>query len=120
MTDHVDSVPFRAAVTAELDRHRIGWGVHYPIPCHRQPAYREFAESLPVAEQAAEQIISLPMSPTLTDAPVDQVCEVMWLFVIESAPVVGDCPVLRPHCCLRLATRAWTDERSRGTQCRLQ
>ena len=68
----------RAAVTAELDRLRIGWGIHYPIPCHRQPAYRQFAESLPVAEEAAEQILSLPMSPTLTDREVDRVCEVLW------------------------------------------
>jgi dTDP-4-amino-4,6-dideoxygalactose transaminase len=68
----------RAAVTAELDRHGIGWGVHYPIPCHRQPAYQEFADDLPVAEEAAEHILSLPMSPTLTDAQVDRVCEVLW------------------------------------------
>ena len=68
----------RAAVAAELDRHGIGWGVHYPIPCHRQPAYQEFAEDLPVAEEAAEHILSLPMSPTLTDAQVDRVCEVLW------------------------------------------
>ncbi len=67
----------RAAVTAELERHRIGWGVHYPIPCHMQPAYQEFVETLPVAEQAAEQILSLPMSPTITDAQVDRVCEVL-------------------------------------------
>jgi dTDP-4-amino-4,6-dideoxygalactose transaminase len=68
----------RAAVTAELGRHRIGWGVHYPIPCHRQPAYRGFAEDLPVAEQAAKHILSLPMSPTITDLQVDRVCEVLW------------------------------------------
>jgi len=67
----------RAAVTAELDRHQIGWGIHYPIPCHWQPAYRQFAESLPVAEQASEQILSLPMSPMLTDREVDRVCEVL-------------------------------------------
>jgi dTDP-4-amino-4,6-dideoxygalactose transaminase len=68
----------RAAVTAELDRHGIGWGVHYPIPCHLQPAYQEFAEHLPVAEQAAQHILSLPISPTVTDAQVDRVCEIMW------------------------------------------
>jgi dTDP-4-amino-4,6-dideoxygalactose transaminase len=67
----------RAAVTAELDRRRIGWGLHYPIPCHRQPAYREFAEDLPVAEQAADHILSLPMFSTLTDTQVDRVCEVL-------------------------------------------
>jgi dTDP-4-amino-4,6-dideoxygalactose transaminase len=68
----------RAAVTARLDQHRIGWGIHYLIPCHRQPAYEEFAESLPVAEQAAGEILSLPMSPMLTDAQVDRVCDVLW------------------------------------------
>jgi dTDP-4-amino-4,6-dideoxygalactose transaminase len=68
----------RSAVTAALERHRIGWGLHYPIPCHRQPAYLEFAESLPVAEKAAEQILSLPMYPMITDAQVDRVCEAMW------------------------------------------
>jgi dTDP-4-amino-4,6-dideoxygalactose transaminase len=67
----------RAAVTTELDRHDIGWGVHYPIPCHRQPAYQEFTEDLPVAEDAAEHILSLPMSPTLTDGQVDRICEVL-------------------------------------------
>jgi dTDP-4-amino-4,6-dideoxygalactose transaminase len=68
----------RAAVTTQFDRHGIGWGIHYPIPCHRQPAYEEFGECLPVAEEAAEQILSLPMSPTLTDVQVDRVCEVLW------------------------------------------
>ena len=67
----------RAAVTAELDRHRIAWGLHYPIPCHRQPAFEKFAEDLPVAEEAARQILSLPMFSTLTDAQVDRVCEVL-------------------------------------------
>ncbi|OBC16611.1 glutamine--scyllo-inositol aminotransferase [Mycobacterium sp. 852013-50091_SCH5140682] len=67
----------RAAVTAELARHGIGWGIHYPVPCHRQPAYEEFADSLPVTEQAAEEILSLPMSPTIRNAQVDRVCEVL-------------------------------------------
>jgi dTDP-4-amino-4,6-dideoxygalactose transaminase len=68
----------RAAVTAQLERHHIGWGIHYPVPCHRQPAYREFDESLPVVEQAAEEILSLPMSSAITDEQVDRVCEVLW------------------------------------------
>jgi dTDP-4-amino-4,6-dideoxygalactose transaminase len=67
----------RAAVTAELDRHRIGWGLHYPIPCHRQPAFEEFADNLPVAELAARQLLSLPMFATITNAQVDRVCEVL-------------------------------------------
>ena len=87
VTNHADAesvyhlavvrVDDRAAVTAELDRHGIGWGLHYPIPCHRQPAFEEFVEDLPVAELAARQILSLPMFPTMTDAQVDRVCEVL-------------------------------------------
>jgi dTDP-4-amino-4,6-dideoxygalactose transaminase len=74
----VVQVEDRAAMTAELDRHGIGWGVHYPIPCHLQPAYQEFTDDLPIAEHAAAHILSLPMSPSLTDVQVDKVCDVLW------------------------------------------
>ena len=54
----------------------IQTGVHYPVPCHLQPPLREFAgEPLPVAEQAAGEILSLPMFPHMTDEQVDYVCE---------------------------------------------
>jgi dTDP-4-amino-4,6-dideoxygalactose transaminase len=68
----------RAAVTLQLDKHQIGWGIHYPVPCHRQPAYSDFNESLPVAEEAAEQILSIPISSAITDEQVDRVCEALW------------------------------------------
>lgn len=68
----------RARVISALDRNAIGWGIHYPIPCHLQPAYSEFRVDLPVVEQAAAQILSLPMSPTITDSQIDRVCDVLW------------------------------------------
>jgi dTDP-4-amino-4,6-dideoxygalactose transaminase len=71
-------VQSREAVIAELKRAGIGWGIHYPIPCHLQPAYRDFIESLPIAENAAKQILSLPIYPTIIDAQIDRVCEVLW------------------------------------------
>lgn len=68
----------RDAVTARLDAARIGWGVHYPVPCHAQPAFVEFADGpLPVTERAAERILSLPMGPTLSDDEVDRICDVL-------------------------------------------
>lgn len=73
----VARVSDRPAVTAALTAARIGWGVHYPIPCHRQPAYAEFADSLPVAEAAAQEILSLPLSPCLREAQIDRVCDVL-------------------------------------------
>jgi dTDP-4-amino-4,6-dideoxygalactose transaminase len=48
------------------------------VPCHRQPPLRRFADGpLPVAEQAAGELLSLPMFPHLTDSQVDFVCETL-------------------------------------------
>jgi dTDP-4-amino-4,6-dideoxygalactose transaminase len=66
----------RDGVRAELARRGIRTGVHYPLPCHRQPPLRRFAERpLPVAERSAGELLSLPMFPHLTDRQVDFVCE---------------------------------------------
>jgi dTDP-4-amino-4,6-dideoxygalactose transaminase len=71
----VVQVPDRAAATTALDRAGIGWGIHYPVACHQHAVYADFAdERLPVAERAAERILSLPMSPTLSTQQVDRVC----------------------------------------------
>ena len=74
----VVQVPDRAAATRALDEAAVGWGVHYPVPCHLQPAFAAYADgSLPVAEAAAGRILSLPLSPTITTGQVDRVCEVL-------------------------------------------
>jgi len=74
----VVQVPDRSAATDALDAAGIGWGLHYPVPCHRQPAPAEFADGpLPIAEAAADRILSLPMSPGMTPDQVDRVCDVL-------------------------------------------
>jgi dTDP-4-amino-4,6-dideoxygalactose transaminase len=79
----VIEVDDRAAAGNALSAAGIGWGVHYPIPCHQQPALAAFQDSLPasqklpVAERAASQILSLPMSPTLSVEQVARVCDVL-------------------------------------------
>ncbi len=68
----------RDDVRAELARRGIQTGVHYPVPCHFQPPLRRFADGpLPVAEQSAGELLSLPMFPHLTDSQVDFVCEAL-------------------------------------------
>lgn len=67
-------VPDRDRVTRSLTEAGIGWGIHYPVPCHRHPAFERFPAEAPVAEQAAESILSLPMSPTLRADDVTRVC----------------------------------------------
>lgn len=68
----------REAVRAALAAAGIQSGVHYPVPCHRQPALRRYATGpLPVCEQAAAEQLSLPLFPHMTRAQVDRVCEVL-------------------------------------------
>jgi dTDP-4-amino-4,6-dideoxygalactose transaminase len=80
-------VPGRDRVRAELGRRGIQTGIHYPVPCHRQPSLAQFAvEPLPVAEQAADEILSLPMFPHMTDEQVDLVCaELVDALVVAAA-----------------------------------
>jgi dTDP-4-amino-4,6-dideoxygalactose transaminase len=51
-------------------------GVHYPIPVHLQPAYRDLGYSagdFPICEQASREVLSLPMFPELTAAQIGEV-----------------------------------------------
>ncbi len=56
----------------------IGSAVHYPVPPHRQPAYRELGGlCLPITERMAAEVLSLPAHPAMTDAEVARVIEVL-------------------------------------------
>jgi len=56
--------------------------IHYPVPIHLQPAYRELASHLlPMTEAAADQILSLPLYPELRDKDVKRVCQAIQMFV---------------------------------------
>jgi dTDP-4-amino-4,6-dideoxygalactose transaminase len=66
----------RDAFQAFLKEKGISSGVHYPIPLHQQQAYEYLnmpVGSLPVTEQVAASIVSLPMYPELTNEMVDEV-----------------------------------------------
>ena len=69
--------PARATIVEALKGHGISVGIHYPWPIHLMPAYAHFGGgegSLPRTEQAAREIFSLPMYPSLTNAEQDRVC----------------------------------------------
>ncbi len=56
----------------------IGYGVHYPVPIHLQDAYRGLGYekgAFPIAERTAEEFLSLPMYPTLSQVQRDLVVE---------------------------------------------
>jgi dTDP-4-amino-4,6-dideoxygalactose transaminase len=70
-------VPHRDRVFQHLNKSGVQAGIHYPIPVHLQPAYRDarYKEGdFPVAESVAREVISLPIFPELTPAQIDEVC----------------------------------------------
>jgi dTDP-4-amino-4,6-dideoxygalactose transaminase len=71
----VARVPDRAAVRRQLAEAGIETQIHYPVPCHRQGPYRHFAtRPLPVAEESANDVLSLPMFPHMGDDRMARVC----------------------------------------------
>src|SRR3954470_15276944 len=68
--------PRRDALREHLTKHEVGTDLIYPVPLHLQKCYANLGRgrgSFPVAEQAADTCVSLPIFPELTDAQVDQV-----------------------------------------------
>jgi len=66
----------RDALQQRLTQAGIQTGIHYPIPVHLQPAYADSAfpeGSFPHSEEAAREVLSLPMFAELSDAQIDEV-----------------------------------------------
>jgi dTDP-4-amino-4,6-dideoxygalactose transaminase len=91
----VARAPGRAAVRSHLEAAGIETQLHYPTPCHLQGPYRQFAtEPLPVAEESAAEILSLPMFPHMTDDQVARVCDALHEAPLAQGPgEVEDNPV---------------------------
>jgi dTDP-4-amino-4,6-dideoxygalactose transaminase len=66
----------RERARERLRERRIQTSVHYP-PIHRFSRYRREGESLPIAEQIAERVVTLPLHSRLTEDDVDEVCSAL-------------------------------------------
>lgn len=70
----------RDAVLKHLNHHGVEAGVHYPIPLHLQPAYQYLGHKqgdFPISESCAEEFISLPLCPMITDEEQKHVVAVL-------------------------------------------
>jgi perosamine synthetase len=66
----------RLSIQQELERAGVGSAVHYPVPVHLQPPYLAMGEtSLPCAEAAAREILSIPVHPLLTQSDLERIAE---------------------------------------------
>lgn len=64
----------RDAFAAALAERGVGSGVYYPTPIHRLPSFALDVD-LPVTESAAQQVLSLPVYPSLTEAELETIVE---------------------------------------------
>jgi dTDP-4-amino-4,6-dideoxygalactose transaminase len=69
-----------------LQQMGIHSGIHYPVPCHQQPACAVLGphRRLPVTESAAAEILSLPMFPELCDEEVDYIADAIGAFFAQN------------------------------------
>ena len=77
---YVVRTPNRDALQKRLTEAGVGTLIHYPIPPHMQSAYRDMglaANDLPLAKQLADEVLSLPMGPHLTEAEAQTVGELL-------------------------------------------
>ena len=68
----------RQTIQDELAAVGIQTGIHYPIPCHLQPAYEYLgykAGDFPHAETLCNEILSLPMYPGLSHTQINEVVD---------------------------------------------
>ena len=66
----------RDGMQSALAEQGVQTGIHYPIPVHLQPAYADLGYrtgSFPRAEAAANQVLSLPLYPELSDKAATEV-----------------------------------------------
>lgn len=63
----------RDGLRRALDAAGVDAGVYYPTPIHEEPAYDGYDYDLPVAERAADEVLSLPVHPGLSEVDVRRV-----------------------------------------------
>jgi len=79
----------RDTLRARLADAGVQTAVHYPIPVHLQPAYRDLgyrSGDFPVAERLAREVLSLPIFPELTEQQIDIVADVIRTYIPAAAP----------------------------------
>ena len=60
--------PAREQLQEYLTKCGIQTLIHYPIPPHKQSAYKEWNDlSFPITKKIHNEVLSLPMSPVMTD-----------------------------------------------------
>jgi dTDP-4-amino-4,6-dideoxygalactose transaminase len=72
----------RDTLRADLQQREIQTGIHYPVPVHLQPAYADLGYArgdFAIAEQAAAEVLALPIYPEMTSSQLEEVAAALHL-----------------------------------------
>lgn len=68
----------RKELQAFLAKNGIQTMIHYPLPSHKQKALKGYNDlSLPITEQISKEVLSLPMSPVLTEKELSYIIKIL-------------------------------------------
>jgi dTDP-4-amino-4,6-dideoxygalactose transaminase len=71
----------RDALLRRLSEAGIGYAIHYPVPPHRQEAYRDMRRlHLPITEELSREVLSIPSGVTLSEDDRGRTVEVLNAF----------------------------------------
>jgi len=84
----------REAFQSYLDAADVDTAVYYPTPIHKQPPYEELAVQAPEAERAAEEVVSLPVHPGLSERDVDRLTTLLAAFGRFDEPAAAEPPTV--------------------------
>ena len=85
---YVIRVPYREALKTYLTEKGVSPGIHYPVPIHLQPAYKELGYKegdFPITEQYAGEILSLPMYAELSPEAIENISTAIKEFAMQQA-----------------------------------
>ena len=66
----------REKILKDFSKHKVEFGIHYPVPIHRQKAYsthKKFNKNFKLADSYADQLLSLPIFPKMEKSEVKRV-----------------------------------------------
>jgi len=85
---YVIQVEDRGRLISTLAANGVATGIHYPVPIHLQPAYASLGYrqgDFPIAERAAQRLLSLPMFPELRMEEIEMIAAVIRAFTAGQA-----------------------------------
>ncbi len=80
---YIIRVKNREKLIEHLNKNGVQNGLHYPLPLQMQKAYAHLGykpEDFPVAKKYAEEILSIPMYPEMTEEMINYVCSTIKKF----------------------------------------